>query len=490
LPNAWYQLKSTWQLVRHLLAVAIDNAESIVLWKKVLQRSEPRSPASDQDARRAATLSIAEAEMRDFWPNLQRIDEVTQQRFMAELEQTVNGLLTGNLVQIPGPGTEEVEQLNLDECHLLFSPEVVANRSAIADFGHRMCATEKAYRDEIVAILVRLGFDATEQLWIKSVLHLFASEYGWTPSVVGKLTVRQIINYLSEIERSRLNAPERPRSGSTPPSLAAIAPTTSISPFLHASMEDLGRLPPADMPEPYLWIMHGWNPALVPDNQLLPAKGPDFALDDLITLLQAFSVDVSPLLAQAEAHERAGSIEASFHRCQFSVEISNARRRLLRVPGIPQIRAFCQRQYGDDLTVENARKIRGMLGDGSMTVANAGDAVTKILNPPPVNISTSPVTRNCPSADAIAAYRLSIVVGGTRTALAGQLSERLGRPITQGQVSKWLKLVKEWVEAGGILPALEPATRKKPIAMDPGKIELGPRKDGRTERQRDRSDDK
>jgi hypothetical protein len=96
-----------------------------------------------------------------------------------------------------------------------------------------------------------------------------------------------------------------------------------------------------------------------------------------------------------------------------------------------------------------------------------------------------------PSKDAFAAYRLQVVIGGTQTNLAARLSEELGRPITQGAVSRWLKDVKAWLEAGNVLPDLTTIRNTKPMPMDPERIDLGERRDGRAKRQRGRrnSDD-
>ncbi|HTU19229.1 MAG TPA: hypothetical protein VMG10_14305 [Gemmataceae bacterium] len=94
-----------------------------------------------------------------------------------------------------------------------------------------------------------------------------------------------------------------------------------------------------------------------------------------------------------------------------------------------------------------------------------------------------------PSSDAIAAYRAHLVIGGTQTELAEILTENLGRPITQGQVSRWLKAMKDWLEAGNVLPDLSASALPKPMPMDPERIDLGLRQDGRTERQRGRRDD-
>jgi len=96
-------------------------------------------------------------------------------------------------------------------------------------------------------------------------------------------------------------------------------------------------------------------------------------------------------------------------------------------------------------------------------------------------------TMKQPSKDAIAAYRLQLLKGKTQKALAEQLTEELRRPVNQGTVSRWLKQVKAWLEAGNVLPDLTTTTRtRKPRPLDPEKIDLGERQDGRANHQRER----
>ena len=56
---------------------------------------------------------------------------------------------------------------------------------------------------------------------------------------------------------------------------------------------------------------------------------------------------------------------------------------------------------------------------------------------------------------------------------------------TQGQVSKWLKAVDAFLEAGGVMPSLK-TLDEQPTAMDPRVLDMGARQDGRTPRQRDK----
>jgi hypothetical protein len=93
-----------------------------------------------------------------------------------------------------------------------------------------------------------------------------------------------------------------------------------------------------------------------------------------------------------------------------------------------------------------------------------------------------------PSKDAIAVYRYWFLTGKTQTELADdpKLMEELGRKVGQGTISRWLKQVKEWNEACNVLPPLPEARDSKPTAMDPERIDLGGRQDGRARRQRGR----
>lgn len=92
-----------------------------------------------------------------------------------------------------------------------------------------------------------------------------------------------------------------------------------------------------------------------------------------------------------------------------------------------------------------------------------------------------------PSKEAIQAYRLRWLGARTQQAIAECLTHELGRRISQGQVSRWLKPAQRFVEAGGILPAL-PGMTTKPTPIDPERLDLGRRQRRNVERQRDRRD--
>jgi hypothetical protein len=111
---------------------------------------------------------------------------------------------------------------------------------------------------------------------------------------------------------------------------------------------------------------------------------------------------------------------------------------------------------------------------------------TGASNPPSRN--TPQKKRKPPSKEAVMAYRLHLMTGMKQTVIAAKMSEELGRVIGQGQVSRWKDEAQRWIEGGGVLPPL-PDAMTKPQAMDPNRLDLGPRRDGRVARQRPRRDE-
>jgi hypothetical protein len=93
-----------------------------------------------------------------------------------------------------------------------------------------------------------------------------------------------------------------------------------------------------------------------------------------------------------------------------------------------------------------------------------------------------------PSADALAAYRLSVLQGMKQTAIAEKLTAEWGRPVSQGVVSRWIRHAEVWIKAGNVLPDLV-SKSAKPVSIDPAVIDLGGRQDSRTKRQRDKKTD-
>jgi hypothetical protein len=92
-----------------------------------------------------------------------------------------------------------------------------------------------------------------------------------------------------------------------------------------------------------------------------------------------------------------------------------------------------------------------------------------------------------PPADALKAYRAHIATQMNQTQLAELLTQKLRRPVSQGQVSRWLTSVREWMEAANVLPPLEEIKTVSPI--DPSVLDMGARQDRHTKRQRERADE-
>jgi len=91
-----------------------------------------------------------------------------------------------------------------------------------------------------------------------------------------------------------------------------------------------------------------------------------------------------------------------------------------------------------------------------------------------------------PTPNALAVYRASLIMAwDTQEELARQIREHLGIPATQGQVSRWLRAVTDFLEAGNVLPDLRPPSAGRERAMDPSIIDQGPRLDPRDPRPSD-----
>ena len=92
-----------------------------------------------------------------------------------------------------------------------------------------------------------------------------------------------------------------------------------------------------------------------------------------------------------------------------------------------------------------------------------------------------------PSKIVIAAYRYHILRGEKQAKIAEKLTAEFGSPVSQGQVSRWIREVRQYIEAGNVLPDLDgEKLNQKPTATDPAIIEMGEREDHLTKRQRPR----
>jgi hypothetical protein len=115
------------------------------------------------------------------------------------------------------------------------------------------------------------------------------------------------------------------------------------------------------------------------------------------------------------------------------------------------------------------------------------DAPVPIPSTTPSSGANSPKE---PSKDAFAVYRYQIATGKNQTELAADpmLMAQLGKTVVQGTISRWLKNVRKWLKAGNVLPEMPGRSDAKPVPMDPERIDMGPRQDYRTPRQRQRGD--
>ena len=95
--------------------------------------------------------------------------------------------------------------------------------------------------------------------------------------------------------------------------------------------------------------------------------------------------------------------------------------------------------------------------------ASADDASDDTATPEALSddAPVSPAKRKSPTKRAIQCYRLCLVCEISQTEAARMLSKEWGRPVSQGQVSRWCKQVTQFVEEGGILPHPKPALPSK-----------------------------
>ena len=135
------------------------------------------------------------------------------------------------------------------------------------------------------------------------------------------------------------------------------------------------------------------------------------------------------------------------------------------------------------------RILSGLMPPSPVTTvpSSAGDAAAGNSQ----NLSPPLSKAKDPPKGAFTAYRLGTILGKKQAEIAALLSKEMGRtnnPINQGQVSRWIKQVREWSEAGNILPDL-PIPKLGALPVSPDVIEMGKRPDGLTKRQRPRKSD-
>jgi hypothetical protein len=93
-----------------------------------------------------------------------------------------------------------------------------------------------------------------------------------------------------------------------------------------------------------------------------------------------------------------------------------------------------------------------------------------------------------PQKIAIAAYRAQFINGKKQQEIAEMLENEFKKPVSQGQVSRWISEVKKYIEAGNVLPDF-PKPTDKPVSIDPDVIDMGERQDRLAKRQRPRKSD-
>ncbi len=97
--------------------------------------------------------------------------------------------------------------------------------------------------------------------------------------------------------------------------------------------------------------------------------------------------------------------------------------------------------------------------------------IAELPQAPAINAQQSQATAATmkqPSAQAIAIYRACTIGGMTQTELAKRSVELLGEKVNQGTISRVVRKVKRYLEAGNVLPDLAPPKRKPSItSSDP-----------------------
>ncbi len=135
-----------------------------------------------------------------------------------------------------------------------------------------------------------------------------------------------------------------------------------------------------------------------------------------------------------------------------------------RVPSVCRAFAVIAEEEAD--AIESAA---GSAEAGSESFERPGpDAAEEEDRPPSVNSAPTPPTEatqpprssatrrgaKAPPERHLIAYRLSVVWNVTQAELAERLSQELGEPVDQPKVARWLKRVKQWIEAGNVMPDL------------------------------------
>lgn len=142
-----------------------------------------------------------------------------------------------------------------------------------------------------------------------------------------------------------------------------------------------------------------------------------------------------------------------------------------------------------DLEKEEARQdLARQLPEIEQFVLAIRVAQDALAQPPAPAISPPPPNPKCPSSEEIQIYKLSISQPGTQEHIASLYEKLYGLPTTQGQVSRSIKKCRGWIAANQILPAAPLPDPKRVRSVDPADLDMGAPQEGRTPRQRRKSD--
>ncbi|MCA9095466.1 MAG: hypothetical protein KDA68_18430 [Planctomycetaceae bacterium] len=124
------------------------------------------------------------------------------------------------------------------------------------------------------------------------------------------------------------------------------------------------------------------------------------------------------------------------------------------------------------------QKLLGLLPVLQETIVSIQKRLTELQRERKKKDGNLPCQSKRPSDDAFWLYRLWAATGLSQTALAKRFQKENRKPMTQGQVSRQIDAVNEWLATGNLLPDTQPL--REITSLDPREIEMGARRDGRT----------
>jgi hypothetical protein len=344
---------------------------------------------------------------------------------------------------------------------LAFPPE------EIAKMKERARAADERRRE----LLTQLGTPPSDETGgiPGAMLVVLAREYGWGPDVFAGLTDYQIDLYLQEALRQRASG----RPGDAP-----LSSTPTPAPLDESRGRAAARLVEA---------VQGLQAVAQDYYSCHQADPPRFPVQE----------DYDRV---CEAHARCVGLAAAaglpapppMDECGLMIydRVSTAVGSDGKAVGMYQLRVGPNGAAHKDWMARLSQLVAAARAAATPPAAGAPPTpqVREVANPE-MSQAAQGALKSPPDA-AIKAYRLKWILGvPTQAAISERLSEELGRPVSQGQVSRWLQQAEEFASAGGVLPGLPDVPAKKPMPVDPERLDLGPRQDGRTERQRKRRSD-